>query len=626
MNFEHYFCLRGELGFSGLFFASGSFGLVDGNAEYTVFEENEKKAYEYQSDCIRLRAEFEMVEGVCVRRDRLINVSDHIIEIHDLVSRFCLDGNDYDVYTQYSAWQHESSGDWQRLTTQIRAEACGMRGCDGAAPIMGFHNRYTEKNTVFHLIPNAQWQMVAKKFPRNEKELVVLEAGFNSTGLRFTVMPGETIHLPEIIFFSADRTMDLDAYKLHRYYNKVYPRRQLPIMYNSWLHNFGHVDVDDLCNQADRAAEMGFEAFMIDAGWFGTTENWAASVGDWVENTVAGPKGRLCEVSRRVHENSMIFGLWFEPERALSNCLSVSEHPDYYMVANNTHFLDFSNPDAVTYMADLVASRIEEYSVGWVKFDFNASTPVDPSGCGFYRYLQGQRRFVEMLSARFPDLYITNCASGGYRMDLYQAQFTDSFWFSDNQGPLDGLDIIKGTLRRMPTACIERWNVQKYATGFTRLGYGENVGVMFNCNDATWNSIVAVNHSYAEAFMFGGPMGFSCDLVAFPEEYHTLWKNAIAQYKQTRVFYQNATARILVDSPSVSVIQYADADLGHCEILVFTKTVRALELRLYPIVDQSARYRYRDAFIDGSDITENGILVSSLQDNSCEILKLTREA
>ena len=102
--------------------------------------------------------------------------------------------------------------------------------------------------------------------------------------------------------------------------------------------------------------------------------------------------------------------------------------------------------------------------------------------------------------------------------------------------------------------------------------------------------------------------------------------STIAQYKQTRVFYQNATARILVDSPSVSVIQYADADLGHCEILVFTKTVRALELRLYPIVDQSARYRYRDAFIDGSDITENGILASSLQDNSCEILKLTREA
>lgn len=625
MRLENYFRLQGEPGFSGLFFATSSLGIVDGNAEYVRSEENGRIIYTWDNGKIRLRAEFEMTDGVCVRRDSLTNMTEHTVELRDLISRFCLDGNDYDVYTQYNGWQHESQGGWQRLVTQIRTEAGGMRGCDGATPVMGFHNRHTGKNTVFHLVPNAQWQMTAKKLPRNEKELVVFEAGFCHTGLCFSVMPGESIHLPEIIFFSASCRTDLDAYKLHRYYNKTYPRRKTPIMYNSWLHCFDNLDVEDLLKQVDKSADMGFEAFMIDAGWFGNGENWAVSVGDWVENTVSGPKGHLIDISRRVRERGMIFGLWFEPERAMGGCRAVNEHPDYYFVSNNVCFLDFANPDAVAYMVDTVAKQIEAYAIGWVKFDFNATTPVDPSGCAFYRYLKGQRTFVEMLRTRFPELYITNCASGGYRMDLYQAQYTDSFWLSDNQGPLDGIDIVKGTLLRMPSACIERWNVQKYADGFPRYGHKENVGVMFNCNNGTWDSIVSVEPSFAECFLIGGPMGFSCDLVAFPNEYTERWKAVISQYKADRDFYQTATARLLVDTDSITAIQYTDEMLARCEIHIFTKTIRAYDLTLYPVVDQNATYRYNDRRIDGNDIGENGINVTPLQDRSCQILKLTRE-
>lgn len=625
MRLENYFRLQGELGFSGLFFASGSFGVVDGNTAYTLSEENGKKIYTWENDEIRLCAEFEVIHDVCVRRDSLTNLTEHPIEFYDLVSRFCLDGDDYDIYTQYSGWQHESQGGWQRLTTQIRAEAYGMRGCDGATPIMGFHNRYTGKNTVFHLLPNARWQMTAKKIPRNDKELVVFEAGFNSSGLHFTVMPNEKILLPEMIFFSADQKIDLDAHKLHHYYNQAYPRKKLPIAYNTWLHCFDDLDAEDLLKQADYAADMGFEAFMIDAGWFGVGEDWSQSVGDWEENLASGPKGRLMDISQRVRERGMVFGLWFEPERAMECCQAVRTHPDYYFTSNNVCFFDFANSDAVTYMANTIAKQIEKYSIGWVKFDFNASTPTDPSGCAFYRYLKGQRTFIELLRTRFPELYITNCASGGYRMELYQAQFTDSFWLSDNQGPLDGIDIVKGTLLRMPTACIERWNVQKYADGFPRYGHKEKVGVMFNCNNGTWDSIVAVDPSFAEGFLYGGPMGFSCDLSAFPEVYVERWKEIIARYKKDRDFYQFASARILVDSPALSVIEYADADLTHCEIQIFTKTNHAHHILLYPVVNQNAMYRYDEELIKGEDILKDGILIHPLQNLSCQIFKLTQE-
>lgn len=45
-----------------------------------------------------------------------------------MLSRFTLTGNEYEVYTQYNAWQHESKGVWQKLVTQIgtAAQVCGQ--------------------------------------------------------------------------------------------------------------------------------------------------------------------------------------------------------------------------------------------------------------------------------------------------------------------------------------------------------------------------------------------------------------------------------------------------------------------------------------------------------------------
>lgn len=622
MRIDDYLSFNGNSDVYGLHFASGSFGIVDENAKYERKEEAGKVFYTFQNEQIKLQSEIEVVDNVFLRRDSLENLSNQPVELRDFTGRFCLDGNEYDVYTQYSAWLHESNGHWQPLQTQIRAESCGMRGCDGAAPIMGFHNRYTGKNIVFHLMPNARWQMTAKKFPQNEKEYVALETGFCNTGLHFSVAPGEKIFLPEIVYFPAESKIDLDAYKLHRYFNRKYPRRKLPVIYNSWMYCFDNIDPDNLLRQADCAAELGIEAFMIDAGWFGVGADWSSSVGDWEENTVSGPKGRLAEISRYVQEKGMIFGLWFEPERATPNSRAVAEHPDYYIPAGGDYVLDFSNPAAVSYMVDIISGQIEKYSIGWVKFDFNTTISVDTSGCGFYRYFQGQKSFIQQIKARFPQLYITNCASGGYRMDLYQAQFTDSFWLSDNQGPLGGLDVLKGTLRRMPGGCIERWNVQKYTEGYPVYGSKEKAGIMLSCNNATWTSVAAVDHAFAKNFLTGGPMGFSCDLAAFPDSQKALWRDAIAAYKEERTFYQTAAAQILADSDSLTAIAYADEAMDHIVVQVFTKTVYAQSLRIYPMVDKNKRYRFQDEEHSGAEILENGIFVAPLYANSCQVFRL----
>lgn len=623
MRIDTYIDKRTLPGVSGLFSAITSVGSVDGSTEYTRTERDGKTVFEYALNGARLYSEFtEKANGVVIRRDYFENLTDAPICIYHIASRFCMDGNEYDVYTQYNAWQHESRGEWQHLVTQITTGTSTIFTCDGAAPIMALHNRYTGKNTVFHLLPNCKWHMTATKFPVNKKEQTVLEMGISDPALNLEVMPGECIDLPAIIFFEAENKTDLDAYKLHEVYNEMYPRCTTPILYNSWLYCFDKLDVDKLLLQVDAAAELGFEAFMIDAGWFGDGGVWIHSVGDWTENPVSGPAGRMIEIAERVKEKGMVFGLWFEPERAGKYSKAIKEHPELFF---SGQFLDFANPAAVDYILDAVSSQIEKYNIGWLKFDFNVATVADPKRTAFYRYMKGQFDFIRRLREKYPHLYITNCAGGGYRMELMQSTMFDSYWFTDNQGPYEGLRIIKDTLKRMPTSLIERWTVQKYVEGIPEFDHGaEGVGRMIHTNNADWTFLIGIDDSYSEAFAKGGPIGFSCDVAAFPDEYKQRWGKLIAEYKTEREFYKSANARILVDGEDITAIQYSDANLDKCVVQLFTKNIYTNELIIYPVVDASAQYTLDGATLSGADIKAHGILVSTLADNSARTIVLTR--
>ena len=75
---------------------------------------------------------------------------------------------------------------------------------------------------------------------------------------------------------------------------------------------------------------MGVELFLIDAGWFGFTEDWAAEIGNWTENQIGGYKGRVRELGDYVRSLGMKFGMWLEPERVLKNTEAYKSHPEYY--------------------------------------------------------------------------------------------------------------------------------------------------------------------------------------------------------------------------------------------------------------------------------------------------------
>lgn len=609
---------------SGLFSIYGSFGLIDANYDLKWREEGNQEIYETANGKVRLVSTFTKFEnGTVIRQDTLENLTDEPVILNRCFSRFYLEGNRYEVYTQLNGWQHENSGAWQELVTQVVAQSCGMRSCDGATPMMALKNKYNGKITVFHLLPNCQWKITASKRIRwGQKEAVIVEMGMEDSGLHMEVSAGETIKFPTVIFFEAENMSDLDAYKLHEMYNCLHPRKKMPIIYDTWLYCFDNLNVDDILRQVDAASEIGVEIFFVDAGWFGDGEGvWAEQVGDWEENLTGGTYGRLIEISQRVREKGMTFGLWFEPERAGSRCKAVKEHPEYYIQGK---FLDFSNEEARAYMLGEICKAVEKYKLGFMKFDFNDTYAYDLTGNAFYRYIEGQRQFVEEIRKKYPDLYLCNCASGGYRMDLYQATFFDSFWFTDNQGPYNGLTIVKNSLKRLPSNIIERWNVMTYKDGFAFAESKEPVGYMISCNNATGDFLITVDPSYTQGFSIGGPLGYSCDIAAFPKWEKEKLKEFIKTYKNEREFYIKATTRILVDSEDVIVLEYADRDFQRVDLQFFSKVIYMDSLTVYPMLDECSRYNYAGKLFLGKEIKEKGITFSLLKDNSCQMITLKK--
>ncbi len=618
MRIENYVDERGVLGASGLFFAAGDFGVIDGDAAYTRTEVGGKVIYTHTNEKVRLAAEFSSEDGVLVRRGYLENLSDAVLDIRALTARFRMDGCEYEAYTQANGWMHESTGGRQRLITEVRVASGGIRTCQNVTPILGLKNLFTGKNTVFHLLPNAQWSMAAKRISGGEKDHIVVEAGFSDTALSLKVFPKEKIEMPEVIFYKAESDIDFDAYRLHAYFHRHYPRRKMPVLYNDWLYAYGKVDIDGHIRQAEAAADLGIEAFMVDAGWYGDgTLNWFEAVGDWEENPKSGPAGRLSELSARVRELGMIFGLWFEPERAGKQSRAYAEHPELFFEGKYGTFLDFAKPEAVDYILGAVSAVIDRYHLGWVKFDFNENLPADPTGGAYYRYFKGQERFILRLRERYPDLYITNCASGGYRMELMQGRLFDSFWLSDDQEPVEGLRIVKDTAKRLPPALIERWCVEKYCESFPVCG-GEPVGKMIQCSNALWDYVVGVNDTYTEGFLTGGPMCFSCDLAGFPEEYKERYRKMIAQYKKDRTFFIGASAHILAEGFGITAIEYFDEGYKKIVLQVFCENAYAADIRIYPKADKDFAYLSGGETLSGADLLHDGILIENLHKNNCK--------
>ncbi len=138
--------------------------------------------------------------------------------------------------------------------------------------------------------------------------------------------PGERFDLPAAHYVFSSEGLDGATNACRRYIGDcVVPavdgeKLVAAFDYNHWFGIGPDINEHLLRRQADRAADLGVEHFIIDAGWYGgcVEGDFETGVGNW------------SMVDRTKFPHGLKLGLWFEVERAHRQSVWVREHPEWF--------------------------------------------------------------------------------------------------------------------------------------------------------------------------------------------------------------------------------------------------------------------------------------------------------
>lgn len=445
------------------------------------------------------------------------------------------------VLYQKSAWCNENQTILHPVGKNIHLFSSGARTTQDFNPLIIIN---TEKSQFsFHVLPIGDWEI---SLTYTQSGFCRISMGLKSTGLLLKVSANSKIELPSVILQDSPGHNELsNAFAFHEYLNKYHftNNRNIPVPYNSWFYDFDKFKETDLKTQAVRAMELGMDVFIVDAGWYGpSNEDWAKAAGDWREKTNGGFYGRMKQFSDYIISLGMRFGLWIEPERICSGVPALDEHPEYFIEAPNGCFYpDLSKPEPIHYIYKTIASLIDKYNVGWLKLDFNFSLGSDPGGSNFYQYTKGLYEIMEKLRTSYPDVIFEGCESGAMRFDLESARHYNVHFLSDNVNPTDALEIFKNSVIRMPPSVIYKWIAAREINGVPKYGIPmENApGRLIVPKGATWDRFESADISFLCCLAISGHPGFSGDINSISTRNREIIKKYIEIYKENANFFNS---------------------------------------------------------------------------------------
>lgn len=206
--------------------------------------------------------------------------------------------------------------------------------------------------------------------------------------------------------------------------------QRLGVIFNDYMNClFGDPTTEKLLPLIDAAAEAGAEYFCIDCGWYDKGE-WWNGVGQWLPSAERFPEGIQYVISY-IREKGLIPGLWLELEVMGVKSPKLAETDDswFFMRHGKRVFdrsryqLDFTSPAVLRHADEVIDRLVTEYGVGYIKMDYNIEPGIgteqdaDSAGDGLLKHNRAYLAWLDAVFARYPQLIIENCGSGGLRMD-----------------------------------------------------------------------------------------------------------------------------------------------------------------------------------------------------------------
>ena len=167
------------------------------------------------------------------------------------------------------------------------------------------------------------------------------------------------------------------------------------------------------------------------------------------------------------------FGIWIEPEMANTISELYEKHPEWILKAPQRDpvlgrggtqvVLDLANPEVQDFVFKVVDDLMTQYpDIAYIKWDANMAImnhgsnylTADKQSHMYIEYHKGFESVCQRIRAKYPDLVIQACASGGGRANYGYLPYFDEFWVSDNTDALQRIYMQWGTSYFFPAIAM----------------------------------------------------------------------------------------------------------------------------------------------------------------------------
>ena len=303
-------------------------------------------------------------------------------------------------------------------------------------------------------------------------------AGINPDNSSYRLEPKEVFKTPELALTFSDEGLSGASRNFHRWgrkYRMAHGDKERKILLNSWEGVYFNINEPGMDQMMADIASMGGELFVMDDGWFGVkyprlTDNCA--LGDWEVDRNKLPNG-IGWLVEQAHKHGIKFGIWIEPEMANTTSELFEKHPEWVLKAPERDLvtgrggtqlvLDLCNPEVQDFIFKIVDDLLTENpEIDYIKWD--ANMPVTNHGSQYLpkdrqshldiEYHRGFAAVCDRIRAKYPDVTIQACASGGGRANWGVMPWFDEFWVSDNTDALQRVYMQWGTSYFFPAIAM----------------------------------------------------------------------------------------------------------------------------------------------------------------------------
>ena len=386
-------------------------------------------------------------------------------------------------------------------------------------------------------------------------------AGINEQNSEYHLKKGETFKTPALALTYSTQGLSGASRNFHnwgRKYILAHGDKERDILLNSWEGVYFDINQKGMDQMMADIHSMGGELFVMDDGWFGTkyprvTDNCA--LGDWVVDTKKLPNG-IEGLLNDARKNQVKFGIWIEPEMTNTTSMLYEKHPDWVIKAPKRDavlgrggtqlVLDLSNPKVQDFVFGVVDNLLTKYpDIAYIKWDANMAimnhgsqylSAADQSHL-YIAYHQGFAKVIDRIRAKYKDVVIQCCASGGGRANWGMLRGFDEFWVSDNTDAMQRIYMQYGTSYFFPAIAM-----------------ASHISAVPNHTVFRTTSL-----KYRIDVAMSGRLGMEIQPKNMTDEEKALCRKAISEYKEIRPVVQFGDLYRLVspyDNQGLSSIMY----------------------------------------------------------------------